>query len=145
MTIHPELIVSVSGIRGIVGTSLTPAVAMHFGMAYGSPLAGKTVLLSRDGRPSGDSLGSAVAADQERCVNKHCQQLALLDSRRIAGRRMNLCVEQIGPRVGIAQQGRHVDHARAFFILSDEARCAGRELRRVEPADLGQRVGRNVV
>lgn len=62
MTIHPELIVSVSGIRGIVGTSLTPDVAMRFAQAYGTPLAGKTVLLSRDGRPSGESLGHAVAA-----------------------------------------------------------------------------------
>lgn len=62
MTIHPDLIVSVSGIRGLVGGSLTVDAAMRFAMAYGSPLAGKTVILSRDGRPSGDALGAAVAA-----------------------------------------------------------------------------------
>ncbi|MFO0937889.1 MAG: phosphoglucosamine mutase [Gemmataceae bacterium] len=62
MTIHPDLIVSVSGIRGVVGTSLTPDVALRFAMAYGSPFRGQTILLSRDGRPSGDSLGHAIAA-----------------------------------------------------------------------------------
>lgn len=62
MTIHPELIVSVSGIRGIVGVSLTPEVAMQFAMSYGTPRTGQMILLSRDGRPSGDSLGAAVAA-----------------------------------------------------------------------------------
>ena len=62
MTIPPDLIVSVSGVRGTVGQSLTPEVALQFALAYGTPLAGKTVLLSRDGRPSGDSLGLAVAA-----------------------------------------------------------------------------------
>lgn len=57
-----ELIVSVSGIRGIVGDSLTPAEAMRFAQAYGAPLAGRTVAVSRDGRPSGLMLKEAVLA-----------------------------------------------------------------------------------
>lgn len=61
--IHPELIVSVSGVRGIVGHSLTPDDAVRFGQAYGNFLGeGKTVLVSRDGRPSGWMLGHAVTA-----------------------------------------------------------------------------------
>jgi phosphomannomutase len=62
MTIHPDLIVSLSGIRGLVGTSLTPDVAMRFATAYGASRTGKLVLVSRDGRPSGESLGAAVIA-----------------------------------------------------------------------------------
>src|SRR4051794_19391912 len=57
-----ELIVSVSGIRGIVGESLTPDAAVRFGQALGSELGGGTVLVSRDGRPSGWMIGSAVKA-----------------------------------------------------------------------------------
>lgn len=57
------LIVSVSGIRGIVGESLTPDVTLAFAEALGTYLgAGSTVALSRDNRPSGTMLGAAAAA-----------------------------------------------------------------------------------
>jgi phosphomannomutase len=55
-----ELIVSVSGIRGIVGETLTPDVALRFAQALGTQLKSGTVLVSRDGRPSGQMLGHAV-------------------------------------------------------------------------------------
>jgi phosphomannomutase len=58
----PELIVSVSGIRGIVGDSLTPDAAVRFGQALGTELGGGTVLVARDGRPSGPMLCHAAAA-----------------------------------------------------------------------------------
>src|SRR5262245_20506627 len=57
-----ELIVSVSGIRGIVGETLTPDAAVRFGQALGTELGGGTVLVSRDGRPSGPMLCHAAAA-----------------------------------------------------------------------------------
>jgi phosphomannomutase len=57
-----QLIVSVSGVRGIVGEGLTPEVAAHFAAAFAAHLGGGTVLLSRDSRPSGDMLADAVAA-----------------------------------------------------------------------------------
>jgi phosphomannomutase len=57
-----ELIVSVSGVRGIVGSGLTADVATRFAAAFGSTVAGKSVVLSRDGRPSGDMLRHAVIA-----------------------------------------------------------------------------------
>lgn len=57
------LIVSVSGIRGMVGESLTPEVTLAFAQALGTDLgAGSTVALSRDNRPSGTMLGAAAAA-----------------------------------------------------------------------------------
>ncbi len=57
-----QLIVSVSGIRGIVGASLTPEVASAFAAALGATLDRRTVVLSRDSRPSGEMLQHAVAA-----------------------------------------------------------------------------------
>jgi phosphomannomutase len=57
-----NLIVSVSGIRGIVGQSLTPDAACRFGSALGTYLRGGRVVLSRDSRPSGRMLRAAVTA-----------------------------------------------------------------------------------
>ena len=57
-----ELIVSVSGIRGIVGESLTPGPALAFAQALGTYLQGGCVVLSRDSRPSGQMLRHAVIA-----------------------------------------------------------------------------------
>lgn len=57
-----ELIVSVSGVRGIVGRSLTPDVALEFAAAYGTYLGGGRVVLARDSRASGEMLESAAAA-----------------------------------------------------------------------------------
>ena len=57
-----ELIVSVSGIRGIVGDSLAPEAACRFAAALGTHLAGGRVLVARDSRPSGDMLKHAVFA-----------------------------------------------------------------------------------
>ena len=57
-----ELIVSVSGIRGIIGETLTPDVASRFAMALGTHLGRGTVLVARDSRPSGDMLRRAVVA-----------------------------------------------------------------------------------
>ena len=59
---------SISGARGIVGESMTPAVAMDFAAAFASSVrAGgapdnPTVCLGRDTRPSGDMLAAAAAA-----------------------------------------------------------------------------------
>ncbi|MBL8799285.1 MAG: phosphoglucosamine mutase [Planctomycetia bacterium] len=57
-----QLIVSVSGIRGIIGRDLTPEIACRFGAAHGTFLQGGSVVVSRDGRPSGDMLRRAVIA-----------------------------------------------------------------------------------
>jgi phosphomannomutase len=57
-----ELIVSVSGVRGIIGAGLTPLPALAFAQALGTSLGGGPVVLSRDSRPSGAMLRHAVLA-----------------------------------------------------------------------------------
>lgn len=57
-----KLIVSVSGIRGVVGDGLTPEAATTFAAALGTAVEGSRVVLSRDGRPSGAMLRHAVLA-----------------------------------------------------------------------------------
>jgi phosphomannomutase len=59
---HEELIVSVSGIRGIIGRSLTPEAVLRFASALGTSVKGERVVLCRDGRPSGAMLRHAVLA-----------------------------------------------------------------------------------
>ncbi|MFO0840539.1 MAG: phosphoglucosamine mutase [Phycisphaerae bacterium] len=56
------LMVGVSGVRGLVGQTLTPTVAMEFAQAYATLLGGGRVVLGRDTRPSGEMYESAVAA-----------------------------------------------------------------------------------
>ena len=56
------LMVGVSGIRGIIGETLTPRVATEFAQAYGTYLNGGRVALGRDPRPSGEMFAAATAA-----------------------------------------------------------------------------------
>src|SRR5262245_59709033 len=60
MSTSDELIVSVSGIRGVVGETLTPQVALAFASALGVHVQGGPLDVGRDGRPSGLMLRHAV-------------------------------------------------------------------------------------
>jgi phosphomannomutase len=62
MAMAGSLIVSVSGIRGIIGRGLTPEAATAFAAALGTHVRGGRVVLSSDGRPSGVLLRHAVLA-----------------------------------------------------------------------------------
>jgi len=53
-------ILSISGLRGVVGESLDPAYLTDFGCALGTLWGGGTVILSRDGRETGPLLKHAV-------------------------------------------------------------------------------------
>ena len=61
-TPHREapLIVSVSGLRGIVGRSLTPAVAVRYVAAFEATLPPGPVVIGRDGRQSGPEFAAAI-------------------------------------------------------------------------------------
>ncbi|MBM4017789.1 MAG: phosphoglucosamine mutase [Planctomycetes bacterium] len=57
-----QLIVSISGIRGVIGDGLGPREAVRFGLAFGTHLGGGTAVLARDSRPSGPMLADAFRA-----------------------------------------------------------------------------------
>ena len=64
-----QLIISISGMRGIVGENLTPSIAAEYGCAFGKFLKNRhtdkkgklSVCIGRDSRSSGQMLKSAVA------------------------------------------------------------------------------------
>lgn len=55
-----ERILSISGLRGIVGDGLDPTFITRFAAAVGTMADGGSIVLSRDGRPSGEMLRHAV-------------------------------------------------------------------------------------
>lgn len=55
------LIVSVSGLRGVVGASLTPEIAARYAAAFVTTLAAGPIVIGRDGRESGSLLADAIA------------------------------------------------------------------------------------
>ncbi len=60
MNMSNELIISVSGLRGIVGESLTPEVAVRYAAAFAQDLPDRRVVMTRDGRATGPMLADAV-------------------------------------------------------------------------------------
>lgn len=62
-----DLIISVSGLRGIVGETLTPEVAARFVAAYASQIPPGPIVIGRDGRSSGPMLSRAIIAALTAC------------------------------------------------------------------------------
>ena len=62
-----ELIISVSGLRGIVGQTLTPDIACRYVAAFASGLADGPIVVGRDGRDSGPMLRQAIVAGLTAC------------------------------------------------------------------------------
>jgi phosphomannomutase len=60
--VNDPLIVSVSGLRGIVGGSLTPEVAVRYARAFVDRLPPGGIVLGRDGRSHGGMFAEAITA-----------------------------------------------------------------------------------
>lgn len=58
----PTLKISVSGVRGVVGDSLTPTLLTRFAQAFGTWVGGGRVVVGRDPRTSGEMVWRAVEA-----------------------------------------------------------------------------------
>ncbi|MBM3293437.1 MAG: phosphoglucosamine mutase [Candidatus Aminicenantes bacterium] len=57
-----SLKIGISGVRGILGDSLTPQLAAALAQAFGAYLGGGPVVVGRDARASGEMIGQAVLA-----------------------------------------------------------------------------------
>jgi len=53
---------SVSGVRGIIGETMTPMLAAELGLTFGTHLGGGEVVIGRDSRPSGDMVRAAMVS-----------------------------------------------------------------------------------
>ena len=84
-----EPIISVSGLRGVIGESLSPDLALRFASAFATGLPDGPLVVSRDGRTTGRMLAEAIrsglcavgrtvidaeiARSEERRVGKECR------------------------------------------------------------------------
>jgi phosphomannomutase len=58
----PTLKISISGVRGVIGDSLTPALLTRFAQAFGTHTGAGTIVIGRDPRTSGEMVKHAVVA-----------------------------------------------------------------------------------
>jgi phosphomannomutase len=58
----PERILSISGLRGVIGDGLDPTYLVRFAAAVGTLAEGGTIVLARDGRSTGEMVRQAVLA-----------------------------------------------------------------------------------
>ncbi len=62
-----EPIISVSGLRGVIGESLTPVVAARYTAAFATLAPAGPILITRDSRPSGAVLAQLIEATLHAC------------------------------------------------------------------------------
>src|SRR5437763_16983802 len=58
----PTLKISISGVRGVIGESLTPILLTRFAQAFCTYVGARTVVIGRDPRTSGEMVKQAVIA-----------------------------------------------------------------------------------
>jgi phosphomannomutase len=58
----PTLKISISGVRGVIGQSLTPTLLTRFAQAFGTHTGSGTIVVGRDPRTSGERVKHAVIA-----------------------------------------------------------------------------------
>ena len=66
----PTLKISISGVRGVVGQSLTPKLLTRFAQAFGTHTGPGTIVIGRDPRTSGEMVKHAVVAGIQSTGNR---------------------------------------------------------------------------
>ncbi len=97
----PSLKISISGVRGVVGESLTPGLLARFAQAFGTYLGGGLVVLGRDPRTSGEMVRQAVAAG---LLSSGCR---IVDIGVCPTPTLQLLVRRLAARGGIAITASH--------------------------------------
>lgn len=145
--------VSISGIRGVVGTTLTPEVVVKYAAAYSEYCERGPIALGRDGRISGPPIADLVSAAL-RHMGSNVIDLGVVPTPTVA-----LAVERLGLAGGISVTASHNpmiwnglkffsrtglflngDENRAFWAIADRGRFEYRPWDR-----LGQRTDRQDV
>src|SRR5512136_1808428 len=97
----PTLKISISGVRGVVGDSLTPELVARFAQAFGTWLGGGRVVIGRDPRTSGEMVRQAVVAG---LVSSGCR---VSDLGVVPTPTVQLLVRQLAAQGGIAITASH--------------------------------------
>lgn len=145
----PTLKISISGVRGVIGDSLTPTLLTRFAQAFGTYVGSGTIIIGRDTRPSGEMVRQAVIAG---LLSSGCR---VIDLDVCPVPTMQLLVRQRRAQGGIAITASHnpaewnalkfvnaeglflsVGQARELLDIyhqGDYTKAAGSEMRSVEP------------
>ncbi|MCG8653223.1 MAG: phosphoglucosamine mutase [Pirellulales bacterium] len=96
-----KLIISVSGLRGIVGETLTPDVAVRYVAAFAAKLPPGPIVIGRDGRSSGPMLARAIIASLSAC-GRDC-----MDADVVATPTLGVLVRQRGAAGAVQNSASH--------------------------------------
>lgn len=97
----PQRILSISGLRGVIGDGLDPAFLTEFAAAVGTLAQGGPVVLSRDGRSTGPLLKHAALAG---LIATGCR---ILDADIAATPTCGVLVTHLGARAGLQLTASH--------------------------------------
>lgn len=112
-----EPIISVSGLRGVVGDSLTPDLAMRFACAFAQLVPPGAVVVARDGRATGPMLAGAVRCGLE-AVGR-----ATIDAGVAATPTTGVLVRQLAAAAGIQVSASHnPPEYNGLKLFSDQGR-----------------------
>lgn len=120
-------IISVSGLRGIVGSTLTPEVACRYACALAAELEDGAVVISRDGRATGRMLADAIRASLQ-AVGR-----TVLDADVAATPTTGVLIRELGAAGGIQISASHNPPEYNGMKLFGSSG-------RVVPGDVGERV-----
>ena len=93
--------ISVSGVRGVYGETLTPEIVTRFSGAFGTYCEGGSVVIGRDARRSGPMMRDAVISG---LLSSGCR---IIDLGIAATPSIQYCVRHYGARGGIAITASH--------------------------------------
>ena len=97
----PRLKISISGVRGVVGDSLTPVLLTRFAQAFGTYTGSGRIVVGRDTRTSGEMVRQAVMAG---LLSSGCR---IIDLGVCPVPTVQLIVRHIGAQGGIAVTASH--------------------------------------
>lgn len=95
------LMMSISGIRGILGDSMTPELIVKTAAAFAEYVKSGTVVIGRDTRPSGEAISNIFSSTLSMCG------IAVIDIGAVPTPTVQVMVEEIGAAGGIVISASH--------------------------------------